>query len=461
MPTPSAIAPLCLVSTIAAAGSVATAQCPPVRFVSPDGPDADRFAGAITSNAGQGGGQWAIEETNQVWAYELVDGRLELRQALRAPVPFFTSLFGYSMDMHGDRLVVGVWSAAWPDRPRSTGGAFVFDLVDGQWIPTAEIRPPLDLAIDAAGGRVAVEGDTIFAGGGSGSPPIIVYEPAPGEPDRWIEVQRLEGPIAIVWGLPIVPHGDWVFVGAHRDDSVDRFGGSVFVYRRDAAGRYQQVQKIDGPDEAPYTVRYFGQSLDTDGRTLAIGALGAAPESDSQGAVFVYELEGERWTRRQTLTHRGAQEADVLGASQLRVDGDRLLAVAIGDRSGRAGGMVYAFERTAAGLWRQSARLLPNSPDGARQYGGNMALHGDLALVGASGERVLPSADRVGAAYLFDLSCYACPDLDGDDRLTVFDSLEFLRAFQAGEAIADFDNDGQLTALDFLAFQDAFAVGCP
>ncbi|MFI4917356.1 MAG: GC-type dockerin domain-anchored protein [Phycisphaerales bacterium JB060] len=45
--------------------------------------------------------------------------------------------------------------------------------------------------------------------------------------------------------------------------------------------------------------------------------------------------------------------------------------------------------------------------------------------------------------------------------LTVFDSLEFLRAFDAGEAIADFDNDGQLTIADFLAFQNAFAVGCP
>lgn len=65
------------------------------------------------------------------------------------------------------------------------------------------------------------------------------------------------------------------------------------------------------------------------------------------------------------------------------------------------------------------------------------------------------------AAYLFDLSCYECPDLDGDDRLTVFDYLEFLRAFEAGEPIADFDSDGELTIADFLAFQDAFAVGCP
>lgn len=65
------------------------------------------------------------------------------------------------------------------------------------------------------------------------------------------------------------------------------------------------------------------------------------------------------------------------------------------------------------------------------------------------------------AASRFDLSCDECPDLDADDRLTVFDYLEFMRAFEAGEPIADFDNDGELTVADFLAFQDAFAVGCP
>ena len=167
------------------------------------------------------------------------------------------------------------------------------------------------------------------------------------------------------------------------------------------------------------------------------------------------------WTLQQTLTHRGAKYGDQFGGYAIQVDRDRLVVQASGDRTDRSDRIAYAFERTAAGEWRQSARLLPTPPFHAAQYAGYLALLGDLVLVGSSDECEGPGTPATGAAYLFDLSCYECPDLDADDRLTIFDSLEFLRAFEAGEAIADFDNDGDLTIADFLAFQDAFAAGCP
>jgi hypothetical protein len=238
--------------------------------------------------------------------------------------------------------------------------------------------------------------------------------------------------------------------------------GVVFAYRRGTDGTYELVQRIDGHslgvgDE----IGLFGLAVGFDGRTLAIGAGSSTIDFEQQGAVFVYELDSGLWTRTQTLTPHTAFRRQAFGIYQVAVDGDRLIVHANGQRTARVDGAVYAFERTAAGVWRQSARLLPNPPYHAADYGYRMALHGDLALIGAYRECEGPGTDATGAAYLFDLSCYECPDLDADDRLTVFDSLEFLRAFDAGEPIADMDNDGELTVADFLAFQDAFAVGCP
>ncbi|GIW74563.1 MAG: hypothetical protein KatS3mg103_1085 [Phycisphaerales bacterium] len=55
----------------------------------------------------------------------------------------------------------------------------------------------------------------------------------------------------------------------------------------------------------------------------------------------------------------------------------------------------------------------------------------------------------------------SCPaDRDGDGRLTAFDFLAFLNAFDAGDPSADCDGSGTLDALDLACFQTTFDAGC-
>lgn len=439
--------------------SAASAQCPPVRVVSPEGPDAFRFGGPIATNMVEGGNQWVVGELNQVWAYDYVDGQLVIHQDLRIPHPMTHHLFGQSVAMEGDRLVIGTYHVDWPDRARPSGGAFLYQLIEGEWVYQADLEPPKTLGGSGTGSLVALDGDTIIASGGTPLD-VIVYEPRSGAPRTWQAIQVIEGDRDTQFGFPIAARDGWLFVSASRDDAHTFAGGSVFVYRRQSNGTYQRVQKIDGPPIASYRIQLFGSTLDFDGQTLAIGAGVASPEIEGQGAVYTFELDSGFWTHTQTLTHSGAEPDDYFAYRGLLVDGDRMLVHADGDRTPRGDAALYAFERTAVGVWRQSARPMPKPPYRARYYGG-MALVNGLAMVGAAGETEGPLTPETGAAYLFDLSCYECPDLDADDHLTVFDYLEFMRAFDAGEAIADMDNDGALTVADFLVFLDAFAVGCP
>ncbi len=452
-----AVASSVLLGTFAA---VTNAQCPPVRVVSPEGADAYRFGTAVASNASEGGNQWVIVENGRVWAYDLMDGQLFLRQELRMPHPFASEFFGGTVAIEGDRLVVGAWSVQWPDRPDVVGGAFAYDLVDGRWVHSGDLKPPTDLSGAGTGAAVTIDGGTVLARGGPDRS-VIIYEPRNG---GWDARQTILPPSGVTadadFGYPIAASHGWLFVAANRDSSVASLGGSVFAYHRDTEGVYQLVQKIDGPASASFPVGQFGWDLDFDGRTLAIGAQSSFPAFDDQGVTFVFELEDGTWTPRQALTHRGAQARDAFGP-EVAVEGDRMLVVAWRERTSRSDSMVYAFERGADGLWRQGARLLPTPTLHAVFYGADITLHGDYGLITAHRECEPGSSDQTGAAYLFDLSCYECPDLDADDRLTVFDYLEFMRAFDAGEPIADMDNDGELTIADFLAFQDAFAVGCP
>ncbi|UYV11965.1 MAG: hypothetical protein NCW75_11745 [Phycisphaera sp.] len=74
------------------------------------------------------------------------------------------------------------------------------------------------------------------------------------------------------------------------------------------------------------------------------------------------------------------------------------------------------------------------------------------------------SAINAGAGYvIFGGPPTANPcraDLDGDGLLTIFDFLEFLNLFDAGDLAADFDGSGVLSFFDFLAFQNEFSAGC-
>ena len=54
--------------------------------------------------------------------------------------------------------------------------------------------------------------------------------------------------------------------------------------------------------------------------------------------------------------------------------------------------------------------------------------------------------------------CFA--DFDEDGRLTIFDFLAFLNAFDLADDTADCDGDGSFTIFDFQCFQQAFDAGC-
>ncbi|UYV12713.1 MAG: hypothetical protein NCW75_00130 [Phycisphaera sp.] len=466
MTTPRSTISLCCLAAIALASPAASAQCPPVRFVSPDGAEAREFGGPLAMSPAGEDVRVAIGQDGSVWAFDLVDGRLTGGQELTSPFTVFNYGFGWSVDVQGDRMAIGAYQVRWPDRHYRIGSAAVYDRVGDAWQFTGVCRPPEGVTTEGAASRPLIDGDTIIgAGGHRGS--IVVFRPAPGTDDGWTPIQVIDQPKGIAadawFGHDIAAKDGWLFVGAFNEDILPTSGGagSVSVYRRQDSGTYDFVQKIDGPDMGPYDIRSFGRAIGFDGTTLAVSAFRVFPGSEYQGFVHILELEDGLWTLRQALAHRPAKDGHHFGTYAVEVDGDRLVAQVWGDRTPRSDHIAVAFERTDDGVWRQNARLLPTPPFHAAQYAGYLALLGDLVLVGSSEECEGPGTPATGAAYLFNLSCYECPDLDNDDVLTVFDYLEFLRAFDAGEAIADFDNDGQLTVADFLAFQDAFAVGCP
>ena len=197
-------------------------------------------------------------------------------------------------------------------------------------------------------------------------------------------------------GAVLVGDGE-IFAG----EAANRFRpGLVYVYRR-MGGNWREVATLTGPNAA--VGDRFGSSLALDGTRLFIGA--------GPAAVHLFTKAGTNWSHGSTIEASAvAGEGVQFGATAAA--GDWLLVgqqVAGGGR-GRGGrgrgdtdatplpaGKVYAFRRAASGQFVYAATLVSPDPDSAGDgFGSAIAMSGNVALIGASGQ-----ASRAGVVHEF------------------------------------------------------------
>lgn len=260
--------------------------------------------------------------------------------------------------------------------------------------------------------------------------------------------------------------------GAAEESNCLAESGSVYVFRRDADGNWQQEAflKADNAD----AFDWFGSSVAFLGDELIVGApgedsnatgvnpdgdpaAGTGPDSNAStdsGAVYVFRRDGDGWRQhaymKSTVTFAGAQ----LGHS-LAADGERVAAGSPAEFSG----FVDTFRRDADGVWSHEAWLQPNGSDSGDLFGYAVALRGDLLVVGAPGEdsaaaginpdssvgagtgRFNDEAESAGAVYVYRH--------DGNGWVE--------QAYVKSPAPAPFDNFGLSVAAD----TTRLAVGAP
>lgn len=431
------------------------------------------------------------------------------------------SFGGSAVEIEGDHLVIGD-SAAFTFCPfRDTfrciaGGAFAYRWDGSQWNFIQLIVPPDIGLADNYASDLKIEGDRLLVVGfdrSAGLGMLFEYRFSH-DIEQWVELGRtsitdgsgflsfneslalmhinaptsrvlrftegdegwefrdsFEAPDAIggrTFGQRLNVKGEWAFFSASFDSSASppTRHGSVYVYRRHADDTLEFTQKLLPPTGiGEGQTLNFGTSMDFDGTTLAVANTGATLDHVQQGAVYLYELDGDQWTLSQTLTHSDAgRQFFPRGFGRgVTVNGDTLVAATNGSLDYN---FAYVFKRGRDGVWREVAVLGTGdaTPAGAleEQFGARIAIAGDRVVISAPHERTpWPMSEPIGAVYAFDLSCEICrADLDHDGVLTIFDFLAFFNLFAAGDLLADFDGDGELTLFDFQAFQTAFDAGC-
>ena len=351
-------------------------------------------ASAVGDNEAFVGEPGNLIEPGAVYVYTPGSGGWDERQRLTASDGVENDGFGRSIATGDNLLVVGANVA---------GSAYVFTKVDGKWHESARLDPGV-AGRTGFGRAVAVADNTAVIGapdlnGGRGA--VFVFRR---EGETWRRLATLEGDGSEQsettdgditerpegFGTNVAIDGDWALVGA-PGGAVDLFlgtmfssgpaSGSAYLFHRDSnTGTWERTDKLNAPGDAKGTL--FGSAVAVQGDEAMIGAEAA---QQFRGAVFTYHRADDGWDASATLGAFDARPRSNFGAA-LAMFGDELLVGAPGAGVNRLEGRVYRFVRGSSGEWAGSTKLGSAGLKWGSTYGASVALRGDIAVAGLSGD---------------------------------------------------------------------------
>ncbi|WP_428312659.1 GEVED domain-containing protein [Hydrocarboniphaga sp.] len=332
--------------------------------------------------------------------------------ALSAAVPLAKACFGTSLEVEGDRLLVGAGQYG-------SGTAYLFDRQTApyQWAQSALLTSPDASLANGFGFSVALSGDIAVVGApledsavqeGAGAVYLFKRDTASG---AWSLLQKLVSPTPsrrAQFGYSIMMRDDLLMIGEPGTAGYPEKKTGVWVYRRQGSGQYKKIAHVVTPNATVPSL--FGSALAFDGRQLFIGAPQAlTPWSTNYpgGAVYVYDASADAsaWTLNEELYVGNADGAGYRFGDALTVD-DGVLLVSADKRdssSPYAGPVVYVFQYDAAAAgWRRSTQL--SQGQRSSEYyglGRSTAMRNRRVLVGIS--HAGGYAETPAPGYMFGL----------------------------------------------------------
>jgi len=309
-------------------------------------------------------------------------------------------VFGSSVSIDGDTAVVGALQD--DDAGFNSGSAYVFREVRGVWQQTAKLLADDAAPSDTVGRSVSISGDTAVLGApldddaGSSSGSAYVFR----EVGRaWQQSAKLTAGDAEAFdnfGFSVSLSGDTALVGAPSDDDAGSLSGSAYVFR-DVGGAWPKIAKLTA-DDAPMFDR-FAESVSLSGHTALVGAPLDDDAGTLSGSAYVFREVGGVWQQIAKLTADDAADGDEFGVS-VSLSGDTALVGAqlANNDAGSPNGAAYVF-REAGGAWQQFAKLTAADGVLGDGFGVSVSISGDTALIGAPSDDDAGSAS--GAAYVF------------------------------------------------------------
>jgi len=189
------------------------------------------------------------------------------------------------------------------------------------------------------------------------------------------------------FGVTVSVSGNYVVVGAHRDDDLSENAGSAYLF--DTSGNL--LETINNP--TPELNDRFGITVSISGNYFLVGANAEDTGAINAGSVYLFDTSGNLL---QTINNPEPVRNDWFGDS-VSISGNYFVVGApyAGDEDG---GIAYLFD-TSGNLLQTINNPTPVHDD---QFGESVSISGNYFVVGAHHDNT--GDENAGSAYLFDTS---------------------------------------------------------
>jgi len=306
-----------------------------------------------------------------------------LLQTFNNPTPILNDLFGFSVSVSGNNVLVG--TPVDDTGAIDAGSAYLFDATTGNLLQTFNNPTPVNQ--DQFGISVSVSGNNVLVGtrlddtGAIDAGSAYLFDATTGN-----LLQTFNNPTPILndnFGESVSVSGNNVLVGTTLDDTGAIDAGSAYLFD---ATTGNLLQTFNNPTPA-FSDR-FGFSVSVSGNNVLVGATGA-------GAAYLFDA--TTGNLLQTFNNPTLVIGDNFGAP-VSVSGNNVLVGAfLEDTGAMDAGSAYLFDATTGNLLQTFNNPIPILND---HFGFSVSVSGNNVLVGAPLEDT--GATSAGSAYLFD-----------------------------------------------------------
>ncbi|OFZ66544.1 MAG: hypothetical protein A2328_09200 [Bdellovibrionales bacterium RIFOXYB2_FULL_36_6] len=371
----------------------------------------------------EAGKAWILEKANGLWSAD--------PELVRSEAPESSDLFGKSVAINGSFAVVGAPMVDLPNK-NNAGAVYVFKNNLGSWDQTAKLTASDAATNDMFGSSVDIHGDYIIVGAPQNDAAYIFKL----ENDVWVQKQRLTVSGADTFGNAVSITDGFAVVGDQTDD--DQNGpasGAVYFFEKNGE-TWSLDDQIFPSDAQQYDL--FGASVSIDGEYAIVGAplvdYTVTGPIKLEGSSYIFRRTGGSWIQHNLIPLQ-ADDTTPGGnhfGTSVSIKGHTIVIGAPGDNDrGEGSGAAFLFKRIG-GEWVNQTRLIATDGITNNYMGMSVAVDGDSILAGSPG---YSNGSRVGAVYTYS---FISSDFDGDGDVDGLDVYTLITNLTSGAFQSDY-----------------------
>jgi len=310
--------------------------------------------------------------------------------------------FGSAVSIDVDRVIIGAYGD--DDNGFYSGSAYVFKNSGTTWFEEAKIKASDGALADWFGASVSISGEYSIVGApldddkGADSGSAYIFKRNGNTWTEQAKLTALDGAAGDYFGFGVGIDGEYAIIGAYSDDDKGADSGSAYIFKRSGTS-WAQEAKVTASDGA--NDDWFGLGVSISGDYVVIGAYKNDDLGSDSGSAYILKRSGTTWTQEAKLLASDGAMDDRFGY-YVAIDRDRAIIGAHQDDDlGLNSGSAYIFQRIGTS-WSQEAKLTASDGAAGDSFGGGVSIDGIYCIAGATGDD--DNGLSSGSAYVFERS---------------------------------------------------------